>query len=169
MNYDVTTKVGDAPATTNTITSTAFPHVLRVIASGFPNTTPVVQSMQAMLWAEVLMETGELTITTSNGTTFHIKRQYETEVPDHVEVHGDLGEAGCNNPQLLDACLRRIKRYEHLKKVNLFLSPRIPADAPPHKHPGWCEYLMVLTFESGCRLTVGVIQRQPGANIEFHS
>ena len=169
MNYNVTTKVGDAPATTSTIDSTAFPQVLRDIASMFPNALRTAQSMQALLWAEELMETGELSITTSNGTTFHIKRQYETEVPDHVEVHGDLGEAGCNNPQLLDACLRRIKRYEHLKKANLFLSPRVPADAPPHKHPGWCEYLMVLTFESGCRLTVGVIQRQPGANIEFHS
>lgn len=53
--------------------------------------------------------------------------------------------------------------------ADIYVAPRVPADAPEYKHPGWLEYIIVLTYGSGRKFTVGMIQRKSGEPFEFHS
>jgi len=77
-----------------------------------------------------------------------------------------------NYPEMRDAVAKRIKRMRsggQMKKVTIFKNERVPADAPPYKHPGWLEWGIFYEYKDGGRLYVGAIQRTIGAEIEFHS
>ena len=70
----------------------------------------------------------------------------------------------------LQATLARAMRFAHeADSAKIVCQPRVPLDAPAYQHPGWLEYTLEMLFQSGCRLTMGVIQRKPGEPVEFHS
>jgi len=73
---------------------------------------------------------------------------------------------------VVEKCIALISRHaqgDRLLTANVYMQRRVPTDAPAYKHPEWLEYLVVLTYNTGARLTVGVIQRTIGADIECHS
>lgn len=41
--------------------------------------------------------------------------------------------------------------------------PKAPEDS------GWLEWLLVYQFADGGKMTVGMIQREPNGNVEFHT
>ena len=67
--------------------------------------------------------------------------------------------------EAIEAALTRIDRVlpadENRGTAILRLAQREPN--------GWLEYLLHYDFYSGGKLTVGMVQRQPGAEFEFHS
>ena len=77
-----------------------------------------------------------------------------TETAALAKVHAHIERMSCDT----------------LQQVDVFLSPRVPLDAEPCRHPGWLEWLLVYQYQ-GCKnkLTVGMIQRTPDAEFEFHS
>lgn len=95
----------------------------------------------------------------------------------YIDIH-----ASVNSPDefasLMTETEAQAKAHAHIERmdngrlyqVDIFMQPRIPLDAPEYKHPGWLEWLLVYRWEgSDSKLTVGMIQRQPGAEFEFHS
>lgn len=83
------------------------------------------------------------------------------------QVH--IHQAEQAEDRLLQDVLQRVRRYEGASEVNIHVQPRVPEDAPAHKHPGWLEYLVIVEFHNGSKLTVGAIQRTMQASTEFHS
>lgn len=71
--------------------------------------------------------------------------------------------------RLLVNTLRRLSMHNHVQSIDLHLSARVPADAPPHKHPGWLEFVAKIHYDHGGGMTIGCIQRTPEADCEFHS
>lgn len=81
-----------------------------------------------------------------------------------IEIQGyDEGE-----DEALDKAVQLVWRHR-ASRATIFVHPRIPSDAEPYRNPGWLEYLVRMTYESGAELTVGMIQRRPGAEYEYHS
>jgi hypothetical protein len=74
-------------------------------------------------------------------------------------------------PAMLHDVITNMARHvsENVVTIEIIVSPRVPADAPAYKHPGWCEYLCHIRYANQGRLTIGAIQRQDGAATEFHS
>lgn len=75
---------------------------------------------------------------------------------------------------LMRDCKMKVLQYisateTTLVDADIYCKPRVPDDAPDYKHPGWCEYLIVLEFEAGNKLVIGAVQRTKGATTEFHS
>lgn len=68
---------------------------------------------------------------------------------------------GLAEPEHLAATLARVARYQHLATVRVVCNAR--------EKSGWIEYLLQMTFTTGGRLTVAVIQRKPGEQLEYHS
>lgn len=82
-----------------------------------------------------------------------------------IEIHDrELAE-----PEALEAALGRALWQQHVAKADIFVSPRVPEDAPEWRSPGWLEYGIRYEYESGSKLFVGMIQRRPGEPFEFHS
>lgn len=75
---------------------------------------------------------------------------------DIVVVGIDLAE-----PEHLAATLARVARYQDLATVRVLCNTR--------EKSGWIEYLLQMTFTGGGGLTVAVIQREPGEQLEYHS
>lgn len=64
----------------------------------------------------------------------------------------------------LQACIVRAAWMAgggNVKTATIYVTPR-------DKH-GWLEYITRYEYENGGGLTVGAIQREPGAPVEFHS
>lgn len=80
-----------------------------------------------------------------------------------------IDDDNCVETDHLNACLKRITWNANVSLAKIFVSPRVPLDAPEYKHPGWLEYLISITYTNGSAITIGAIQRKPGAPIEFHS
>lgn len=77
-----------------------------------------------------------------------------TETAAMAKVHAHLERMSCDS----------------LTNVDVFMSPRVPLDADPYRHPGWLEWLLVYNYAgSKNKLTVGMIQRTPDAEFEFHT
>lgn len=74
-----------------------------------------------------------------------------------IEIH-DRGDA---EDAALQAALQRIALHQHLERVDVFIEPR--------KKDGWLEYGIKFQYAPAGQLFVGMIQREPGANFEFHS
>lgn len=68
----------------------------------------------------------------------------------------------------LEASLRLCANHRPAE-AHIYVEARVPEDAPAHRHPGWLEYIIALTYPSGSKLTVGMIERSPGSGFEFHS
>ena len=82
-----------------------------------------------------------------------------------IEIHDrEFAES-----EALQTALVRALRHQHVKKVDIFVSPRVPEDAPEWKYPGRLEYGLAFEYESGSTLYVGMIQRTPDQPFEFHS
>lgn len=78
-----------------------------------------------------------------------------------------------HEPEALAACVAHAMRYQDVD-VQIYVNPRVPHDAEPYKNPGWLEYMIIYRFSVVSTfgvggLTVGAIQRTPGAAFEFHS
>lgn len=58
---------------------------------------------------------------------------------------------------------------QHAKLIDVYPQQRVPADAPSWQNPGWLEWLVMIQPHSGAKLTIGIIQRKPGAEFECHS
>lgn len=73
-------------------------------------------------------------------------------------------------PAMLAAVLARAARWAHsAESILIHCNARVPANAPPHKSPGWLEYGMRVNYKGGGGITIGAIQRSIDAEIEFHS
>lgn len=82
-----------------------------------------------------------------------------------IEIHDrELAE-----DEALAKALALAQRHQHLERCDIYVQPRVPLDAPDYKHPGWLEYIVRFTYETGGGLTVGLIQRRPGEAFESHS
>ena len=53
--------------------------------------------------------------------------------------------------------------------IQIFCAPRVAADAPAYKHPGWLEYGIQVRFDNGSKLYLAMIQRNIDSEFEFHS
>lgn len=71
--------------------------------------------------------------------------------------------------EALSKALERIGHHQHVSSAKVFVQPRVPLDAPEWKHPGWLEYILRITYDTACSMTIGMIQRRPGEPYEFHS
>ena len=79
---------------------------------------------------------------------------------NYVIVHG--AEALCeDNWPLLQAVLQRAQAHHNVEKVEVYAATR--------DGTGWLEFEMRYLYRDGGRLTVGALQREPGAPFEFHS
>lgn len=64
---------------------------------------------------------------------------------------------------------RMVRHVPNTSAIDVYPQERVPLDAPAYKHPGWLEWIVRLKYHSGVEMTIGCIQRQPGAEFEFHS
>jgi hypothetical protein len=73
-------------------------------------------------------------------------------------------------PDFLAAVIDRAKRDAiNAREIKIYVSPRVPDDAPIWRNPGWLEYGINIEWNTGGRLYIGAIQRTRGAPIEYHS
>ena len=75
-----------------------------------------------------------------------------------ITIHDEADEAEVG---LLSDVLSKIAGYQHVKIANVYVRGREPS--------GWCEYINVMDFDTGGKLTVGCLQRTRGAFTEFHT
>lgn len=77
-----------------------------------------------------------------------------------VVVYG--AETLCeDNWPLLQAVLQRVSMHQNVEDVRVYANRR---DAE-----GWLEFITIFRYRDGGSLTVGALQREPGAPFEFHS
>lgn len=62
---------------------------------------------------------------------------------------------------VLNDVLMRIAQHQHVAVTEVFVRPRAS--------DGWLEYLAVLRYEDGSKLTIGCIQRGLNQPTEFHT
>lgn len=62
---------------------------------------------------------------------------------------------------MLLAAVKRLARYQHVETAELHPTPR--------RQDGWLEWIMVVHFDDKGVMTVGVLQRSEGADIEFNT
>jgi hypothetical protein len=87
-----------------------------------------------------------------------------------IEVHNVLGWDLSVEPEMINkAMLCAARHLTASKKIDIYPQQRVPADAPAYKNPGWLEWTVRVHYRSGGTLTIGIIQRQPGAEFECHS
>lgn len=68
----------------------------------------------------------------------------------------------------LNDVLERVAQHQHVATADIYINPRIKN--PHRSNPlGWIEYLVVLRYEDGGKLTIGAIQRGFNQPTEFHS
>ena len=78
-----------------------------------------------------------------------------------LTVYG-LNHCQPEDRMLFDGVITRLLQYNHLDTAELHVNARREDD-------GWLEYLLLLTFVDGGKLTVGCIQRGMYRSIEFHT
>ena len=71
--------------------------------------------------------------------------------------------------EALQKALDRALYHQHVSKVTIYVSPRVPDDAPDYNYPEWLEYGLHFEYDTGGKMFVGMIQRKRGAEYEFHS
>jgi hypothetical protein len=74
-----------------------------------------------------------------------------------------INENDCvaDDAMLAAVLVRCILHYPQVANIDVYISQRAAS--------GWLEYLMVLTYHNGAKLTIGAIQRMVGGSYEFHS
>ena len=82
-----------------------------------------------------------------------------------IEIHDrEFAES-----EALQTALVRTLWHQNVKKVDIFINPRSPDDAPDYNHPEWLEYGLRFEYETGGQMFVAMIQRKRGEPFEFHS
>lgn len=82
-----------------------------------------------------------------------------------IEIHDrEFAES-----EALQTALVRTLWHQNVRKVDIFVSPRVPEDAPEWKYPGRLEYGLAFEYSTGGKMYIGMLQRQPGEPFEFHS
>ena len=82
-----------------------------------------------------------------------------------IEIHDrEFAES-----EALQTALVRTLWHQNVRKVDIFINPRVPDDAPEWKQPEWLEYGLKFEYETGGQMFVAMIQRKRGADFEFHS
>ena len=82
-----------------------------------------------------------------------------------IEIHDrEFAES-----EALQPALARTLWHQNVRKVDIFVLPRVPEDAPEWKYPEWLEYGLKFEYETGGQMFVAMIQRKRGADYEFHS
>lgn len=72
--------------------------------------------------------------------------------------------------QMLHAAMRLVARHApNAQIIDIYPSLREPADAPAWKFPGRIEWLVRVHYHGGGSLTIGLLQREPGAAFESHT
>jgi hypothetical protein len=70
-------------------------------------------------------------------------------------------------PKFLGEVLTRLACHQHVEKADVFVNKR---DTEGYRNPlGWIEYLMVIVYTTGGKLTIGCLQRALGEQTEFHT
>lgn len=70
-------------------------------------------------------------------------------------------------PAFLGEVLTRIAQHQHVRWADIYVNKR---DTEGKRNPmGWIEYLVVVQYEDGGKLTFGALQRGLGEPTEFHS
>ena len=82
-----------------------------------------------------------------------------------IEIHDrEFAES-----EALQTALVRTLWHQNVKKVDIFISPRVPDDAPEYNYPERLEYGLKFEYETGGQMFVAMIQRKRGEDFEFHS
>ena len=82
-----------------------------------------------------------------------------------IEIHDrEFAES-----EALQTALVRTLWHQNVRKVDIFVSPRVPKDAPDWKHPGRLEYGLAFEYSTGGKMYVGMLQRTSDQPFEFHS
>ena len=82
-----------------------------------------------------------------------------------IEIHDrEFAES-----EALQTALVRTLWHQNVRKVDIFVSPRVPEDAPEWKYPGRLEYGVLFEYNTGGKMYVGMFQRTPDQPFEFHS
>lgn len=82
-----------------------------------------------------------------------------------IEIHDrEFAES-----EALQTALVRTLWHQNVRKVDIFVSPRTPEDAPDWKYPGRLEYGLQFYYIDGGKMYVGMLQRTPDQPFEFHS
>ena len=82
-----------------------------------------------------------------------------------IEIHDrEFAES-----EALQTALVRTLWHQNVRKVDIFVSPRTPEDAPDWKYPGRLEYGLRFEYSTGGKMYVGKLQRTPDQPFEFHS
>lgn len=91
----------------------------------------------------------------------YITFQVDAKSPE--ELASVLGER-----EAAHAMYKHIARMDgdNLQAVTVYAGPRKP---PESREAGWLEWALNYQWDSGSKLFVGMIQRHPGADFEFHS
>lgn len=82
-----------------------------------------------------------------------------------IEIHDrEFAES-----EALETALVRTLWPQNVRKVDIFVSPRVPEDAPDWKYPGRLEYGLLFEYSTGGKKYVAMLQRTPDQPFEFHS
>jgi hypothetical protein len=73
----------------------------------------------------------------------------------------NVEELSDDNAPLLVECVKRVAIYQSLRDAAIHIQPRTAE--------GWLEFILQFAYEDGGKLTIGALQRQPGAPFEYHS
>lgn len=93
-----------------------------------------------------------------------MKIDFKIDYVTPAELAATLAETAA-----IEAMNKYLARNDGFYSCTVWAKPRVPADAPAHKYPGWLEWVIDLKHESGRGIYVGMIQRRPGEAFEFHS
>lgn len=72
-------------------------------------------------------------------------------------------------PEALIKAVERVNRWGETGVAEIFCRPRVALDAPEYNMPGWLEYHIMIHMPNNRKYVIGMIQRSPGAEYEFHS
>ena len=82
-----------------------------------------------------------------------------------IEIHDrEFAES-----EALQTALVRTLWHQNVRTVDIFVSPRVPEDAPEWKYPGRLEYGLLFEYSAGSKMYIGMLQRTPDQPFEFHS
>ena len=71
---------------------------------------------------------------------------------------------------MLDAVMSRAAMSaDNAATIDIYPAERIPLTALPYRNPGQLEWVMRVVYQTGGAITIGCLQRQPSAQVEFHS
>jgi hypothetical protein len=70
---------------------------------------------------------------------------------------------------MLHRAIERVLMWGTFDTAEIYCEPRVPDTAPDYKFPGRLEYLLVINYRENHKIVIGMLQREKGAEVEFHS